>query len=769
MMLLYRSLLAVFVLSNLHPTIAQNLRSGQSEGTNEDAGRTLVGPSSFVSISFTEIVPSHAFLISSLCQMEHVMGPSLFDPVPDATSDRHDEAFFLRIEVRNILETDIPEGDSITSQRARLHVSGVMDERFSSLPSVYFSGIEQSVGETVAIRKVRETQAIPTPISADAFFGDFSMGSMPSHWYGEQEAGEGAATATLSVKGTNRVISGSIFDGKYTYRIDTIEDEHGGRQYECRIIHVNELPGEIELTDGHGVEELEYLSDGRFLPFENNNTITNTSGVNGTIVNMTQTNTTMANTTFLNNTDPGATRFLQSLPVQLSFQNINVRNLQEGAPIYVDIMVVFTELAKNESGGLEKMNEDIELAIWQTNMSFENAGSNIRVRLATTIESRSFPDRPDFNALNALYDKNDGHFDEIDELRKEHGADVVILIASNVGGYCGIGKLGKPYSVVNRFCSTLSGQFSFAHEVGHQLFAFHDRETLGQRFTNDWPYQNYGYIDNEACFRTIMSYNRCTCDWCGRILYFSNQRTFYRGLPTGSEDSHNVDYMEQYAKQVMGVLMNPITDAPTESPYGPILAQSIPNAVELCLTRPCEDRPVLGSSYFSQPSGDGTGSAPNPPEMRVPMVRIKAGFFIEIFDRPNFKGSRRVLSSYGGDRTLQLASFKFSGKVRSWRVRKLSDRQVKLCRGVKCSEGVVVRRRTGSYRELPDEIKDSLTRITLPPRYRITIFDKTYFRGNSKTFTNSDYSKYASVKLFTGNNKKWNNAAKSMMIMNLRD
>ena len=77
--------------------------------------------------------------------------------------------------------------------------------------------------------------------------------------------------------------------------------------------------------------------------------------------------------------------------------------------------------------------------------------------------------------------------------------------------------------------------YTFAHEIGHNMSARHDRDEPkvgpeGAPFT-----YNFGYIDNPRKFRTIMAYgSSCVPAWsCTGIQYFSNPDVSFNGGPTG--------------------------------------------------------------------------------------------------------------------------------------------------------------------------------------------------------------------------------------------
>jgi len=73
------------------------------------------------------------------------------------------------------------------------------------------------------------------------------------------------------------------------------------------------------------------------------------------------------------------------------------------------------------------MQNMVDLAMLQTNMAFDNAGSNVRVRLVHTHEDKEFPDDRGISPFDSLVRKGDGHFDCVDCLRAKHGADIIVI------------------------------------------------------------------------------------------------------------------------------------------------------------------------------------------------------------------------------------------------------------------------------------------------------------------------------------------------------
>lgn len=219
----------------------------------------------------------------------------------------------------------------------------------------------------------------------------------------------------------------------------------------------------------------------------------------------------------------------------------------------LDVMVVYTAAARAAAGGTAAMEALITLAVDETNQAYANSGVTQRLTLVHTAEvsytehtgrsagcGGSACTSPFQTALYDLRDTSDGTMDNIHELRDNFGADMVSLFieADNV---CGIAFrmatesstfATSAFSVVDPACA--AGNFSFAHELGHNQGLRHDRyvESGGTQVA---PYA-YGYVDTVNRFRTVMAYTNKCADLgftCPRVQYFSNPNVNYTGAPTG--------------------------------------------------------------------------------------------------------------------------------------------------------------------------------------------------------------------------------------------
>ncbi len=201
----------------------------------------------------------------------------------------------------------------------------------------------------------------------------------------------------------------------------------------------------------------------------------------------------------------------------------------------IDLMVVYTTAAKNAAGGLGPIEALIDLAVAETNGSYENSNVNPRVRLVHTMEVDYAESGNIGTDRDRLRIPNDGFIDEVHAVREEYGADLVPMIVNNGGGFCGVAYIMTSVStdfrdfgfcIVARNCAT--GYFSFGHEMGHIQSARHDYFVDG---TVNSPFAfNHGFTSPPNNWRTIMAYNNACSGTggCTRLQYWSNPEVEYQ-------------------------------------------------------------------------------------------------------------------------------------------------------------------------------------------------------------------------------------------------
>jgi hypothetical protein len=201
-------------------------------------------------------------------------------------------------------------------------------------------------------------------------------------------------------------------------------------------------------------------------------------------------------------------------------------------PGQIDVMVVWTPASRQKAGGLQAMQQLVQLGIAETNQGYRNSGISLQVRLVYSGEV-NYTEASDIDTdLTRLIATNDGHLDQIHQLRDTWGADLVSLWAEH-DDFCGIASMlsnparpDRGFSVVARSCAT--GYYSFGHEMGHNLGATHAAGDGGG--PGYYPYSQGWKVNGR--FRTVMAYlGTCQCD---RVNYWSNPAISYSGVPTGT-------------------------------------------------------------------------------------------------------------------------------------------------------------------------------------------------------------------------------------------
>src|SRR5688572_2576701 len=210
-------------------------------------------------------------------------------------------------------------------------------------------------------------------------------------------------------------------------------------------------------------------------------------------------------------------------------------------PYEIDVMVVWTPAARVAVGGTTAMINHINLAVAESNTAYINSLINQQIRLVFATEVNYTESGAYATDLARLRAPSDGHIDEVHALRNQYGADMVSMFF-NDNAVCGVAYLmttpaptfeSSAFSIVFWSCAT--GNYSFAHELGHNMGSHHDRANAPQ--PGSYPY-SYGY-QNPTCnpaFRTIMAYN-CPAPGCTRRQYFSNPNVLYNGCPTGVDEN----------------------------------------------------------------------------------------------------------------------------------------------------------------------------------------------------------------------------------------
>lgn len=209
--------------------------------------------------------------------------------------------------------------------------------------------------------------------------------------------------------------------------------------------------------------------------------------------------------------------------------------------VIVDIMVAYTTEARIAAGGLTEINNLIDLAVAETNITYLNSGISQLVNLVHTVEVNYPESGTIVTDRNHLQDPDDGVMDEIHTLRDQYQADLVLLLVADGGGFCGVAYSTTSVSnsfaeygfcVVDADCAT--SVYSFGHELGHLMGARH--EWYYDSVDNSPFTYNHAYVDTTNQWRTVMANGKECSDngySCPRIPYWSNPDLDYMGAPLG--------------------------------------------------------------------------------------------------------------------------------------------------------------------------------------------------------------------------------------------
>ena len=211
----------------------------------------------------------------------------------------------------------------------------------------------------------------------------------------------------------------------------------------------------------------------------------------------------------------------------------------------VDILLLYTNVARDLAGGQLAVQSLLNLFVEETNRAFAGSDVSARLRIAGMYEVDFQKTNPQSD-VRRLAANDDGALDDVHSLREEYDADLVHLVVDgfwiiNGQGICGIAQgVLQPDSSDNNIAFSISGSgrqcdLSFAHEIGHLMGLSHDHYAVnanGGRPRGAFPY-SYGYVDASEGWGTIMAYaSGCGSIPCKRLPLYSNPRRNH--LMTGS-------------------------------------------------------------------------------------------------------------------------------------------------------------------------------------------------------------------------------------------
>jgi hypothetical protein len=203
----------------------------------------------------------------------------------------------------------------------------------------------------------------------------------------------------------------------------------------------------------------------------------------------------------------------------------NITCVDDGSQI--DVLVVYTALARAEAGGTAAIDAAILAAFEFTNDLYATNLINTRLNLVLAAEI-DYDESEPFPFTN-LIDPNDGVMDEVHVLRDDVHADLVELIVKNGSGNVGqLMSFGQP--VENYGFTKLVRSFGLlgmVHEIGHNMGCAHRRIGNNAGFF-EYSFGHLFFGDSGTQWHTLMSGGPGT-----GILQFSNPNVLFDGQPTG--------------------------------------------------------------------------------------------------------------------------------------------------------------------------------------------------------------------------------------------
>lgn len=201
----------------------------------------------------------------------------------------------------------------------------------------------------------------------------------------------------------------------------------------------------------------------------------------------------------------------------------------------IRVLVLYTQNALS-SLLVSNIKNTVLTAVAYANQSFVNSQINYQIELVY-IGQTNYTESDILTDLSRFRTAGDGYMDEVHTLRNKYSADACVLLNNIDAGSCGVGYIGvtatNAFCVVNSACDV--SNYSFAHEIGHLLGCDHDPSN--ESAYTPFAY-GHGYVHPSNTWRTIMAYGN-TCNWCPRLLYWSNPNITKDGTPMGTVATHN--------------------------------------------------------------------------------------------------------------------------------------------------------------------------------------------------------------------------------------
>lgn len=212
----------------------------------------------------------------------------------------------------------------------------------------------------------------------------------------------------------------------------------------------------------------------------------------------------------------------------------------------IDVIVAYTSMFASAAGD---PLASIELAIYETNVSFENSQINTRLNLVHAYQT-AYQDTGSFDYdLGNIQSASSTHGNELRALRDQYSADIMMLLTGNIYDGCGQARTihadeSNAIAVVKESCAT--GFYTFGHEIGHLMGARHTLASDSQTIPFAYGHAYCHPVANT--WRTVMA---SSCSGSTRVQQWSNPNVFYQGAVTGTvTDEDNARVLNERRTQV---------------------------------------------------------------------------------------------------------------------------------------------------------------------------------------------------------------------------
>ncbi len=273
----------------------------------------------------------------------------------------------------------------------------------------------------------------------------------------------------------------------------------------------------------------------------------------------------------------------------------------------IDVAILLTTEMVTAYGGLIAAIAEADNAVASANTAFTNSEVSQQLRLVYAGQTNTAQGATMSADLTRLRVPDDGAFDEAHTLRDTYGADLVTLMWHIYPApSCGVAYLMSDgfnvpefeafgFSVVMASCAT--GNYSYAHELGHNMGAEHDAANADGQGAYAYSYGFHFTGTDNAHYRTIMAY-ASGAPGETRVGYFSNPDVEFQGTATGTSNANNALTFNNTAaliadfRSVGGGGGEGVTPTPTASPTATPVATEIPTATPTATPLPIQFKSV---------------------------------------------------------------------------------------------------------------------------------------------------------------------------------